>query len=210
MAVFRVARCWLAVVLVVMGAVTGAPDGTVLHAAATSTELHLRLSAVDSLPVASKLALIAEANAIWNHAHIRLHWLGGGAASHGQTLRVLVMRHTVAATGEEPWAVAELLRFEGSQAIAVASIAGAERVIYQTQRRDLFERSALHEYRLGLVLGRAVAHEIGHYLLQTNDHTSAGLMRATIAAHEFADPRAVSFRLDDEARARLAMVAAQR
>ena len=40
----------------------------------------------------------------------------------------------------------------------------------------------MQEQRLGLVLGRAVSHEIGHYLLQTNTHATRGLMRARIAA----------------------------
>ena len=34
----------------------------------------------------------------------------------------------------------------------------------------LFDPPATHERRIGVVLGRAVAHEIGHYLLQTNTH----------------------------------------
>jgi hypothetical protein len=38
------------------------------------------------------------------------------------------------------------------------------------------------------VLGRAVAHEIGHYLLATATHANRGLMRASIDASEFADP----------------------
>jgi hypothetical protein len=49
------------------------------------------------------------------------------------------------------------------------------------------------------VLGRALAHEIGHYLLATPTHAERGLMRATIDAREFADPGARTFALDDTA-----------
>ena len=62
---------------------------------------------------------------------------------------------------------------------------------------------------LGVVLGRAVAHEIGHYLLQTNTHASEGLMRASIDAREFADLRSRAFRLDEAAQAHLATLAAR-
>jgi hypothetical protein len=34
----------------------------------------------------------------------------------------------------------------------------------------------------GRMLGRALAHEIGHYLLRTPEHTKSGLMRATQTA----------------------------
>ena len=209
MAGLRVAGASLAVFVVVMGGWHRTPDGGVVRAAAAPTAvLNLRLSAIDTLPAVSRRALIAEANDIWSHANIRLRWLAGSAAAaSGSTLRVLVVPQTVSASGEEPWAVAELLRFERSQALAVVSIVGAQRVVDASQRHRMLDLAAWQEHRLGIVLGRAVAHEIGHFLLQSNDHTPEGLMRATIAAQEFADPRAMTFRLDDIARARLAAIA---
>ena len=65
----------------------------------------------------------------------------------------------------------------------------------------------MYDRRLGVVLGRAVAHEIGHYLLQTNTHAKRGLMRAKIDAREFADLRSGSFRLDAAAETYLAGLA---
>jgi hypothetical protein len=62
----------------------------------------------------------------------------------------------------------------------------------------------MRQYKLGVVLGRAVAHEIGHYLLQSNSHSPYGLMRASIDAREFADLRTGAFRLDRESQAFLA------
>jgi hypothetical protein len=42
------------------------------------------------------------------------------------------------------------------------------------------EDSARHAgVDVGLLLGRAVAHEVGHLILRTNDHGAQGLMRAT-------------------------------
>ena len=53
--------------------------------------------------------------------------------------------------------------------------------------------------RLGVVLGRAVAHEIGHFLLNTAAHSRRGLMRARIDPHDFVDLRRGGFGLDDDA-----------
>jgi hypothetical protein len=68
----------------------------------------------------------------------------------------------------------------------------------------MLDLTAMHQFKLGIVLGRAVAHEIGHYLLQSNAHSTYGLMRASIDAREFADLRSGSFRLDRESQASLA------
>jgi hypothetical protein len=48
----------------------------------------------------------------------------------------------------------------------------------------------------GLVIGRAIAHEIGHHLLGPG-HSSSGLMRASFSAREFVEGREGSFELSD-------------
>ena len=50
----------------------------------------------------------------------------------------------------------------------------------------------------GVILGRAVAHEIGHYLLRTGGHARYGLMRTGVDARDFADLRNGAFYLDKE------------
>jgi hypothetical protein len=62
---------------------------------------------------------------------------------------------------------------------------------------------SLVHHRLGIVLGRAVAHEIGHYLLGTGEHAGTGLMRAAIHPREFADPRSGTFAVDKATRQRV-------
>jgi hypothetical protein len=46
------------------------------------------------------------------------------------------------------------------------------------------------------VLGRAAAHEIGHYLLASAEHSRYGLMRPTFGAWEAASPERVWYRLE--------------
>ena len=45
-------------------------------------------------------------------------------------------------------------------------------------------------------LGRAVAHELGHYLLASRDHAAHGLMRGQLTADDIMLPRRSSYRLD--------------
>jgi hypothetical protein len=84
-------------------------------------------------------------------------------------------------------------------AFAIASINGAARVVDEAARAAHVDAHTPRDYRLGLVLGRAVAHEIGHYLLGTGTHAERGLMRASIDAPEFAGAGGETFRLDRNA-----------
>lgn len=55
--------------------------------------------------------------------------------------------------------------------------------------------AALHNQVIGRVLGRILAHEIGHYLLGSG-HAPAGLMRARHSIAELAAPQEVDYRLE--------------
>ena len=62
------------------------------------------------------------------------------------------------------------------------------------------ELTAVNERRLGVVLGRALAHEIGHHLLDTPTHARSGLMRPHFDALEFTNLRDGTFALDGRRR----------
>ena len=166
--------------------------------------LKIRLTISNELPSVSRRALVNETESIWRDAHVQLRWLGNDGADPGPALKVLVTHRAVVTADGQRWAVGELLRFEDSTAIAMASISAALRIVEEGQGLRLVDLPAMRQYKLGVVLGRAVAHEIGHYLLDTNTHAPYGLMRASIDAREFADLRTGTFRLDREAVAHLA------
>jgi hypothetical protein len=208
------AGVWFVLVGVVVGVAQTSPravadDG--VPAVDATPVLNLRLTVSSELPGVSRKALIAETESIWREGHVKLRWLQGSAnPQSGSSLRVLVTPRAVTSTIEgQRWTVGELLRFDGSTAIAVASITGAQRIVAETQALRFVDLPAVSQYRLGVVLGRAVAHEIGHYLLATNTHSPYGLMRASIDAREFADLRTGAFRLDREAVAHLAAQASR-
>ena len=158
------------------------------------------LTVASDLPAISRQVLVAEAERIWTREGVSLDWPTTAAIDRAP-LRVLVARRDALLKGRhERWPVAELIPQAEQRALAIASIAGAERVLEQADRDCvLLTRPASSEYRLGIVLGRAVAHEIGHYILATATHSDRGLMRPTIDAREFADPAANTFALDAQA-----------
>jgi hypothetical protein len=59
---------------------------------------------------------------------------------------------------------------------------------------------------LGRVLGRALAHEIGHFLLRSRDHSTIGLMRARQSVADLVAPERNRFTLSQDEGARLRSV----
>ena len=193
--------------VMVLGIVLGF-CGTVPHAADKtdaefSTVLSVRFTTSNELSAVSQRALINETESIWRDAHVQLRWIRDNSTDADRPLRIVVARRVVAAADNQ-WPVAELMRFEDRSAIALASISAALRIVEERPELPLVDLPAIRQYKLGVVLGRAVAHEIGHYLLQSNAHSPYGLMRASIDAREFADLRTGAFRLDRESQAYLA------
>jgi hypothetical protein len=163
--------------------------------------LRAPLTVAPDLPAISRRVLLSEAERIWRREGVALEW-PSAPADVTASLRVLVIarREAILKGSRERWPVAELVPQTDQRALAIASIASAERVLDEASAgRRLLARPESVEYRLGVVLGRAVAHEIGHYLLATATHADHGLMRAAIDVHEFADPGATTFLLDDTA-----------
>lgn len=164
--------------------------------AAEAPRLDLRLTAVAALPDDVRAALVDEVRHVWQRAGVRVEWVDGGSAPDAPALRVLVVSRaasTAAGRSEHSWPVAELLHDTEHRPVAIASIEAAWKVVAAAHAAD--EPARMRHHRLGLVLGRAVAHEVGHRLLGSA-HSGRGLMRARISATEFADLRDGGFGLD--------------
>ena len=157
----------------------------------------MRLTTDAGLPPDARAALTREVDDIWRRDGVRVQWVLSslGNASSEFALRVFVVRRERATTpAEHQWPVGELLFDRAGTPVAIASIAAAERVLDEATGRH--EPARLRDRRLGLILGRTVAHEMGHYLLNTDGHARRGLMRARIDADELADLRRGAFFLD--------------
>lgn len=159
--------------------------------------LQVRLTVANDLPAVARERMTQEADAIWRHEGVRLQWLSPLAPppEPGAVLRVLVVRLLGAAAEDGSWPVGRLLPDQSGDRLAIVSVTAAEQVLASARREAEPARIGVH--RLGLILGRAVAHEIGHYLLGPRSHTRYGLMRATIDATDFSDLRGGGFFLDN-------------
>lgn len=202
-------RAWLALGIV-LGCWGSVPRAAGKSAVESPTVLSLRLTTSSELSSVSQQALIHETESIWRDARVELRWLADAVNDENmgvvqrRPLRIVVTRRAVNAADHQNWPVGELLRFGDRSAVAMASITAALRIVEESPESPLLGLPAMHQYKLGVVLGRAVAHEIGHYLLDSNTHSPYGLMRASIAAREFADLRTGAFRLDRQSQVYLA------
>jgi hypothetical protein len=198
----KVSRRGVMVLGIVLGILGAVPHAAEKSDAEFPTILSVRFTTSNELSAVSQNALINETASIWRDAHVQLRWIRDNSTDEDRPLRIVVARR-VAAVTDNRWPVAELMRFEDRSAIALASISAALRIVEERPELPLVDLPAMRQYKLGVVLGRAVAHEIGHYLLQSNAHSPYGLMRASIDAREFADLRTGAFRLDRESQAYL-------
>lgn len=182
------------------------PVGAVAEeqARATFERVDVLLTTAPTLSEPARAAMMAEAAAIWRHHGVVLEWLPPTVLRPvaSNRLRVLVVQKRPAIEGgTSPVAVGELVRPTDGHPVALISIEGARHLISTTRSRPGHELIAIDERRLGMVLGRALAHEIGHYLLNTHTHARTGLMRPRFNALEFTDLRDGTFALDQAAEA---------
>lgn len=164
--------------------------------------LEILVTAAPSLPGTARTSMMNEAAAIWRNHGVAIDWLPATAirpVSHGR-LRVLVVeRRQPTASPSQPFTVGELVRPPNGHAMAIMSIDSAQRLMASVRGRAGYDLVAIDHRRLGMVLGRALAHEIGHYLLETHTHARHGLMRPQFDALEFTDLREGVFALDEPA-----------
>ena len=164
-------------------------------------QLEVLLTVAPTLPKAARASMMEETAAIWRNHGVTINWLAATSLrSVPHRLRVLVVerRHSPA-TARDAFTVGELIRPANGRPIAMMSIESAQRLVASVRGRAGYELIAVDPRRLGILLGRALAHEIGHYLLDTQTHARDGLMRPQFNALEFTDLRDEAFALDDPA-----------
>jgi hypothetical protein len=160
--------------------------------------LDVQLTAANSLPDGARPGMLSQTESIWRHSGVSLRWqTANGEAAPAGSLRVIVLERETVIQRPDAWPVGELIPDHSGGYVVLASIAAARRVIQTAGLDD--EPQRLREHRLGVVLGRTIAHEIGHYLLRTSQHGRHGLMRREILSEDFADLRERQFFLDSTA-----------
>ena len=146
-------------------------------------------------------SICAEAEAIWASAGMALAWTRDASKEemHRLTIEVTVddRQAPVGRDGALGW-----LTFTGDQPDRVIHLS---RVSAEGLLRDspgLIDGTfSSHERFIARALGRALAHELGHYLLRSKVHTPHGLMRAAWTSDQTFALRRDGFTLTDQERA---------
>jgi hypothetical protein len=152
------------------------------------------------LPQALVERTLAEAEAIWRAADVTFSWeIADGVGGSWSTLRVTICdssgpeSHTGLAIG---WIIFDEL---GAPTPDIyLSYENAMELIREVEGPTASGRMTQVDLRtrLARVLGRALAHELGHYLLASKMHTTAGLMKAKRPASDFLKAGPGGFEVD--------------
>ncbi len=131
--------------------------------------------------------LLDEADAVWRPSGVTFAWDTESRGTAPATLRIVVDDERGALSG----GLAPLgwILFDGQDTPdRIIHLSYANAVALLNESADLGDRTSMpiaqRETYLGRAMGRALAHELGHYLLASKAHTRTGLMRGTLTATE--------------------------
>jgi len=167
--------------------------------AAIAVALTVNVSAASDISPTLVSRALAETDAIWRAAGVEFIWQRATAVARPAALHV-VIGDEVRPVREGALALGWIYFDESTPGHRIyVSYANVQQLMLESRgvigsqdRMPIFEREVL----LSRALGRALAHELGHYFLASKAHTDRGLMKAHRTASEFFGPDERPFKLD--------------
>jgi len=150
-----------------------------------------------------------EAEAIWQRSGVTIVWRGGAPSACDAQLKVWLAR--TAQRRVVPQAAMGSILFDHGVPLPLIhlSVENVEILLRSVPSTSI--SPAIHDTQVARALGRALAHEIGHYVLSRQTHERQGLMRASWPIQEAVAPDRRSFELmPDQRAAALGRLAAER
>jgi hypothetical protein len=170
--------------------------------------VHLAFDSIDGTVTTIQAAAVAEAAELWKPYGVLVH--AGGSDNCDTRLTVTTLADRAPARGGDLGSI----RF-GADGIPDPHIVLHYPAVVQLAMGTTAFGTAAREWPLRVqeeviarAVGRTLAHEIGHYLLQWPHHASAGLMRSRQGAAALASPDRARFALTPSDVARLSVVRA--
>jgi hypothetical protein len=196
----RTRRRWLLLMCVV-----GLSDVVSLTGASESVQrvITIELSGQQRLPVVTTRRIAEQVRTIWHEHGVQVDGLEGPTSSRVM-LQAELSNDGQLAEGVDRFELGVFRRRDNHITISVPAALGTAIAGVPTLE-TLSSSDIRRDFALGTVLGRAIAHEIGHFLLGPA-HSKSGLMRAAFRATEMADPRDGAFDLTRTDVARLVAV----
>jgi hypothetical protein len=172
--------------------------------------LHVALTVPPPFTPAVARIAVAEAADIWMPYGVTIDLAGPcGWASDQSTVLNLVAAEGSRTPRHEAWAfgAGQWQRPLGAITFAPDGTPAPTITVFVGDLLELVSRShvlgadegrwprKLHDLVFGRALGRVLAHEVGHFLLRTRQHTAVGLMRSLQRADDLVEPSRRSFTL---------------
>jgi hypothetical protein len=169
--------------------------------------LVIGVTAASDISRAVVAAIVRESDAIWRAAGFRFVWIVDPHVATAN-LRVFIGGGTSPATDRQtPLAWISLDAAGVPEPSIYLSHANAQRFL-RASRGSVGPVEAMPTLQrntyVGRALGRALAHEVGHYLMGSKAHAARGLMRGTHTSVEFFSTEARTFTIDAFERQRMA------
>ena len=137
--------------------------------------------------------IVQGAREIWRpYADVTFDVTGRGVGSP-RTLRVVITDRVSTLSDGASLGWIEFVDGQPSNVITVSTSAAMS--LMKASRWGGLPKTVQRTF-LVRAMARAVAHELGHYLLATRDHARRGLMRGALTADDIMQPRPSSYRLD--------------
>jgi hypothetical protein len=180
-------------------------------------QISLALSPAPGISPAAIDAAVGEATALWSRYAVAI--VPAGDESDPAAIRLSVVFDRWSAGGpsprpgfaDSPWAGAlgAVVFDRDAQPRSVITVF-MDAVLILVERARVFgtaERAwppLLRQRVIGRMLGRVIAHEVGHYLFRSEQHTRDGLMRARFRSDDLAAESRTGFALTHADAARVA------
>ena len=200
--------------LLLVHAISRAVSARDLIATSDGVPLRLRVEIVFDRPPVSpaiEASAMKEAARIWAEYGVAVSTIAACRHGGGDDAVGLLVTFTASPDPRPQGGTLGSIRFtDGVPEPAITMYPDAVAAIVASMRFTsdvLYSQPPFRDQMLGRVLGRALAHEIGHYLLRSRNHSPAGLMRALQPAADLVAPDRRGFRLSADEVTRLVSAA---
>lgn len=155
------------------------------HPYLAAASVCIDLSVKDHIAGPALTTLREEAARIWLRHGVELAWTYPAPARCDTIVPVMFDDDKVRELSGRRSGALGLTEFSGlSRRIYMSAVRAFMMVGQIRGRMSPMETIGERDYRLGTLMGRALAHELGHVLLNSLEHSASGLMRPVFAAKD--------------------------
>jgi hypothetical protein len=164
----------------------GVVQGEPLHPYREAASVCIRLTTVDHVSGQALNTLQAEATRIWIRHGVSLTWKQPVPGTCPTIVSIVFDERELLklAGGMRDSALARTVFLGRAQTIYVSVPRAFTMLSQVNQRNRVINSGGERDFRGGTLLGRVVAHELGHVLLTTTKHSETGLMRPEFGLHD--------------------------